>query len=212
MNPLLLDHILDSLDDSTRSNLLRGVAAVVSRKNPREATVQDVLDEASYSRRTFYQCFDNFEDAMAQLFAVCSEKFFAHMEQIVDEPNSLMLDRLMRYVDSYLEIQHAGGRLTFAFYTESTRPESPLAPTREELLDQLTTSMHRRAEHDLEQSIDPLVMRALLLSVEAMVMHFKQRNAFDAAAIERTKAVAVGMLQRVLLPHEERLPLPPAPN
>ena len=52
----------------TRLKLIRATGRAVLRRGLRDATVADIVDEASLSRRTFYQHFRSKEDACLELY------------------------------------------------------------------------------------------------------------------------------------------------
>lgn len=201
--PLSPASLLGSLPDTTRGKLLRAFAVVISCKGLRQVTVQDVLDEADYSRRTFYQHFSGLEDALVALFDHVASATVSSMTAAT-EPDSegAVVDKIMEVIEVYLDAQRQTGPLSLIFYTEAMRPESPLAPRRVGILDGLTQMMRQRAELAVGQPLDALLLRAMILSVEAMVMHFKAQDRFDEEARARVLASATAIISRTLLPEQ----------
>lgn len=207
--------LLESLPDSTRGKLLRAFATVISGKGLRQATVQDVLDEADYSRRTFYQHFSGLEDALVALFehvAGATVRSMTAATELDEGEGVAVVDEIIEVIRVYLDAQFQTGPLSLIFYTEAMRPESPLASRRAGIVEGLTQVLRQRAEVAVGQPLDPLLLRAMILSVEAMVMHFKARERFDEEARGRVLASATAIISRTLLLEQGTLGELPEPE
>ncbi len=106
--------------EGTRGQILKGTAQVVARQGVRGCTVQDVLNAASVSRRTFYKQFNSMEDALDGLFEVATAVLPATIEVAVASA-STPVEQLERALDAFLNIQQLGGRLVIELHAEAMR-------------------------------------------------------------------------------------------
>jgi AcrR family transcriptional regulator len=182
-----------NLGDSTEGKLLMGVARAIGDRGASETTVQDILDAAGLSRRTFYQFFQNKEDALDALFARVSAGMLSAVENLVadeDDPTEAAL----KICELYLSLQLATGKGALAVHAEATRPESRLFARREAVLDRMSQLIAARVEAARGEAVDPLLVRAVLLGVEGAVVHLKRRGEFDDSAPPRIKALTRAMI------------------
>lgn len=177
----------------TRGRLLRAMASAVARKGVRALTVQDALDAAQVSRRTFYKHFDSLEDALDGLFEVTTAVLPATIEVAVsmtDDPH----EQLVRAIDAFLNLQQIGGRLIVELQAEAIRPDSLLAPRREAIIADLVS----RFTAALPQA-DPLLLRGLIYAIEGLVIHAHLgADEPPADGFAHIRRVVVPMLARLL--------------
>jgi AcrR family transcriptional regulator len=181
----------------TRGRILRGTAQSVVKRGVRGCTVQNILDAAEVSRRTFYKFFDSAEDVLDALFEV-STRMLAGTIQMAAEEADDPIERIERAVDAYLELQEVGGRLTLELHCESMRPDSQLGPRRARLMNMLVELLRANIAPLHEGPIDPLALRGMLLSLEGLTL-FMLRQGEDADFDrDRIRHVYLDMLKRAL--------------
>jgi AcrR family transcriptional regulator len=181
------------LGESTEGKLLLGVTRAIEQHGASGATVQHILDAAGLSRRTFYQFFQNKEDALDALFKTITEGMLSAVEGLIMEIDDPEL-AAHKICELYLSLQLASGKAALAMYTEATRPESRLFARREAVLDRMSALLAQRLESKSGQPVDPLRMRGLLLGVEGVVIYLKRRGEFDASCTPRLMALTSALL------------------
>ena len=206
------DQALAMFGEGTRGRILRGTAVMAARKGVRAVTVKDILECAGVSRRTFYKFFRGVEGALHALFEV-STKMLAGTMQMAVAAESDPVQRIMRALDSYLELQQVGGRLIMELQTEAIRADSKLAPQRVKLLDVLSGMIGAEASKFVGHPIDPLLIRGAILGVEGLVLDVQRTGApFGDQHAERIRRVYLPLLLRTLgAPGAETTELPRPP-
>ncbi|MCX5737540.1 MAG: TetR/AcrR family transcriptional regulator [Proteobacteria bacterium] len=194
--------------DPIRTRILQGGGRVLAAKGLAATTVQHVLRAAGVSRRTFYQWFADMEALLDALFELATDRLLQTVRQAAEQTGDPVA-RLEAAVTAYLELQRAFGPLAVVLQSEAMRPESRLAPRREAAIEafvQLYVAGISRAQ---ERRIDPLVLRALVLTAEGICMHLLQDSEFSDADAQRARAVILAIARRVLaLDASDLVPLP----
>jgi AcrR family transcriptional regulator len=138
-----------------RERLLIAAEAVWSDAGYAVARVEDVLRVADVSRATFYQHFAGKEDLAGALL----ERAVGLLLTTASE-RSLLGDsfeaKVALALDAYLELWEQHGRIVQELTAEALRPGSSLGP------------MRKRA---VDAPIEPVVVRHLILGIEAELMH-----------------------------------------
>jgi AcrR family transcriptional regulator len=183
--------------DDTRGQLLKGTAQVVARKGVRGCTVQDVLDAASVSRRTFYKQFNSMEDALDGLFEVATAVLPATIEVAVASASS-PVEQLERALDAFLNIQQLGGRLVIELHAEAIRPDSLLAERRESIISGLIAHFERAVTRSSGRELDPLIFRGLIYAAEGLVLYMHRDGEFSTEDRARVRAAVLPMILRAL--------------
>lgn len=181
----------------TRRRLMRAAAEVFSRKSVPAATVEDVLAEAGVSRRTFYQFFADKLDLLAALYA--NRIDFVHAERLKATAAATGgLDCLLRGFDVYSSVHAWGAPLVRALASEALRPESPLGPLREVLIDRTVELYCERFEALENRTLDPLLIRSLVLMSEALHLHMVRTTSATGADLERVRATIHRIVERAI--------------
>ncbi len=197
-------------DESVRSRIIRGAAAAFARRGVSDCTVQHILHEATISRRTFYQYFDDKEHVLDALFGVATDLLVQRVRAAVlsvADP----VERLERGVEAYLELQQHGGPLVSVLHAEAIHPESRLASRREHTRNELAQLFAEHVQETQAHTVDPLVFHGLLLAMEGLMLHMCQHGAFDAVAAARLQRVIVPLMVRVVAAPGAKLPALPRP-
>lgn len=182
--------------------------AVIAR-GTRAASVEDILAAAGVSRRTFYRLYDGKEDVLLAIYRTGTDRLVAEIERAVarDEP---ALVRLERSVDAHLDSARYLGRLVYLLGGEASHQDSVLY-------------RHRMAVHAtivglLARSFpqaDPLVLRGLLLALEAvtrvMLDECDEGRAVTPEALARARGAMLRIAAATLAGSGPGVPPLPAP-
>lgn len=85
-----------------RSRLLEGMAVAVARKGYADTTIADIVREASVSRRTFYEHFQDKAECFIALYEAASRNALEILRQAVD-PAQGWEQQLERAIGAYLQ-------------------------------------------------------------------------------------------------------------
>lgn len=195
----------------TRTRILQGAAHVFGQKAVTVVTVEDILQAAQVSRRTFYQFFRNSEEVLEALFEVATELLLESVRESV-EASTDPWERLQGAISAYLDLQYEVGPLATVLHSEAIRYDSRLAPRRAVTLDALVDIMGESVFEAQGRRLDPLVFRALVLAIEGICIHLRRASRLTKADVERAKRVILPFTKRVLGgPEDDLPPLPLGP-
>jgi AcrR family transcriptional regulator len=181
----------------TRSKLIEATARVALKHGLRSVTVRHILEEASLSRRTFYQHFKSKEEAALALYRSVSIELVGEMHQGLKAADGLT-DRLAGGVREYLTFQSQVGDLLTMLRAEAVDPDSILAPMREENLDTLGRLLDNEVYKARSVSLDPLVYRGLLVGLEAMASYRRVAGELVAPDFDRVAEVGTALFVAML--------------
>ena len=206
-SPRLVEHAsgreasgpLSERRSKTRRRLLRAAAAVFAAKSVPEATVEEILREAGISRRTFYQFFSDKIDLLAAVYASSVNHLHALRIEATVKPTT-GIERLLAGFDVYLRFQAEAGPLVRVLASEALRPESPLGPMRQALIDRTVELYVERFAEVEGRPLDPMLVRALVLMSEATNLHMVTTTPVGERDIEHVRAVVHHLVRRALEP------------
>ena len=190
----------------SKSRILSAASRVFADKGARQATVEDILQAADVSRRTFYRFFRNKDEVLAALYQVaCGLVLDAIRTAAGTTPEPMK--KLERCVDAFLAFNRTDGNLMRVLEAEALRPESLLEPLRAKLLDNLTDVVL-----DIlgERRPDPLVIRGALVALEGISHRVHSEGDITDARLGRARRAMVRVLVASLA--EEGDPVPPLPK
>jgi AcrR family transcriptional regulator len=177
-------------EDVARGMVMAAGARVFATKGIRDTSVEDLLEAANVSRRTFYRLYQGKEDVALALYVFGTNQLIDRWKLAIAAATGT-LDAFTRCIDVF--IMHAAmlGPLIFVLGGEATRQESPLHKRRMEVHDTLVDMM-RAADPELA-NVDPLLVRATLFALEAVTRHIltegDQGRRVSPAALERGRKV-----------------------
>lgn len=154
----------------TRDRILRGAERALVEHGLDGCSVQQILQEAGVSRRTFYQYFRSKDDVVHALYQERVEGLVDEMRRAVEE-RSDPVQRVTAAIDTWLQYQVDGGQLKRAMQARSISPDSLMAPDREKTLDAIVELMDTNVQEILGARLDPYVYRSLLLGAEGLVIN-----------------------------------------
>lgn len=178
-----------------RANIQLAAIPVFARKGIAETTVNDLLEAARVSRRTFYKYFANKMDVLESIYRTAVVLLLARFREMQDyagSPEAWLRGMVSRFFDYHLAV----GPIIRLMQEEALRADSPLAAHRQCAHLEMGRLLAERLHGDGEER-DPLTYRALLWAMEAASLDLLA-SAASAAEIERAKAVLGDMLISVL--------------
>jgi AcrR family transcriptional regulator len=100
-----------------RSRLLEGMAIAVAQKGYADATIADIVREASVSRRTFYEQFTTKAECLIALYGAASHNALKVLRQAID-PSHGWEEQLERALAAYLGAMAANPVLMRTLFIE----------------------------------------------------------------------------------------------
>jgi AcrR family transcriptional regulator len=186
----------------SRNRILGGASRVFAEKGTRLATVEDILQAAGVSRRTFYLCFKNKDEVLAALYEVASGLVLEALRSAARSTPEPM-KKLERCVDAYLAFNQSDGELMRVLEAEALRPDSLLEPMRARLLEQLTELV---SDILPRRRPDPLVVRGVLVALEAISHRVHAEGEVDGARLQRARRAMLRILLATLAGEGDEVP------
>jgi|ERR1041385_2359653 AcrR family transcriptional regulator len=154
-------------EDVARAMILQGAAKVFAVRGARLASVEDILEAARVSRRTFYRAYGSKEDVMLELYRIGTERLLDACRMALEQERD-PLRQAERCIDAHLHTAREQSRLVFVLGGEAQRHESLLHARRIEIHEALAAMMASHARASLSHPPDVLLFRALLLALEGV--------------------------------------------
>lgn len=177
-------------EDVARGMIIAAGARVFGAKGIRETSVEDLLEAASVSRRTFYRLFESKEDVALALYIFGTKQLIDSWRRAI-ESSTGTLDAFRKCIDVFITHASTLGRLIFVLGGEASRQESPLHKRRMEVHDAFVDMLS--AADPAIAKIDPLVIRATLFALEATTRYIltegDEGRRVSPAVIERARKV-----------------------
>lgn len=186
---------------------------VFGEQGVRGAIVEDILQGAGVSRRTFYRLFGSKEEVALELYRIGTERLLEQCRIGISEERGF-LRKIERCIDAHLLNARELPRMVYVLGGEAQRAESLLHPRRVEVHDAL---LDLALEAAGERDIDPLVFRALILTFEGLVRLVLEEGdegrAVKEEALERARTIMSRMTSATLSGKGAGVtPLPKAPR
>jgi AcrR family transcriptional regulator len=177
-------------EDVARNMIIAAGARVFATKGIRDTSVEDLLEAANVSRRTFYRMFDSKEDVALALYVFGTTQLIGRWQQAIAS-SSDTLDQFAKCIDVFIQNAAMLGRLIFVLGGEATRQESPLHKRRMEVHETFL-EMLRAANPEIAK-VDPLLVRTTLFALEATTRHIltegDEGRKVTPSAIDRARRV-----------------------
>lgn len=176
-----------------RTNIQLAAIPVFVRKGIADTTVNDLLDAARVSRRTFYKYFDNKLEVLEGIYRTAVLLLLTRFRELGREAGD---DRawLRRLVDCFFEYHLAVGPIIRLMQEEALRTDSPLAAHRQRAHQEMVRLLGERLE-----AHDPLLSHTLIWAMEAASLDLLARAAVRAE-IEHAKQVLGDLASGALCP------------
>lgn len=147
--------------------VLQGATKVFAARGVRVPGVEDILQAARISRRTFYRVFESKEDVLLALYRIGTDRLLERCRSALEQETDLLC-QVERCIDAHLQTAREQPRLVFVLGGEAHRQESLLQTRRIEVHDALADMMISRARASLPFPPDVLLFRAILLALEGV--------------------------------------------
>jgi len=154
-------------EDVVRAMVMQGAAKVFAARGVRSPGVEDILQAARVSRRTFYRVYDSKEDVMLALYRVGTEILIQRCRLALEQETD-PLRQAERCIDAHLQTASEQARLVFVLGGEAHHQESLLYARRVEVQETLASMMAARAKEYLQRPVDKLLFRGILFAVEGI--------------------------------------------
>lgn len=197
-------------EGQARGMVMQGAAMVFYQKGARGASVEDILEAARISRRTFYRLYEGKDDVLLALYKMGTDRLIAECERVA-ATKSDPLDLVAGFIDAHLRNAGQLGRMVFVLGGEASRQESILHPARMEAHQKLVEILATRMP-----PADPFLTRGLLLALEGVVRIMLEEcdegRKVTPAALARVRRVTMRMATSSIAAEGPRIapiPLPP---
>lgn len=188
----------------TRTKIIEATARAVLANGLRVMTVQDILDEAKLSRRTFYEHFRSKEEAALALYRSVSRELIREVHAGFKSVDTLE-KRLHAGVDAYLRFQREVGDLVTLLHAEAADPGSILAPQHHENVTALSLLLGNEVREALGVSMEPQLLRALVLGMEGLCAFHRDHGVLTPPPFPRV-SIALRALLGVIVDAAPKLP------
>lgn len=192
-------------DFSAHAQILTGASQAFAAKGFAECSVEDILEAAGVSRRTFYRFFRNKEEVFEALFDLSAKVLLNTVHDAV-AAEATPEAKLAAAIGAVLAVQADAGPLSRVLLLEPHHAGTRLAARRQEIIDSFMALFQREAQRD----VDPLVVRGLVAAMEQITLSL-QADARGKPDVERGKR-AMLRIAGATLGFEQTPPLPLAPK
>lgn len=196
---------------NTKMEVLVNSMAVFAQKGVAETTVQNLLDAAKISRRTFYKYFKNKVDVLENIYKVSIELLISRFKSEMSQAQSLA-DIVNRCVDVYFDYHVELGAIIRLMQEEAMRSDSPLAPHRAESQKAIAQVFDKELFRLRQTKTDPWVFYALIWAVENASLHLLTKTSCEETDVTRCKNVMRAFVGRLLITDGDGPDLPIAPD
>ncbi len=191
-----------------KADVLFNAVGVFACKGIADTTVQDLLDAANISRRTFYKYFKNKVDVLENIYKIATDilitRFNAEMSSA-----STMSEFLVSCVDLYFDYHVNLGPLVRMMMEEARRTDSPLAVHRDHTIEEIVSLFDKKYFEIEGVHLDPQVYYAIIWALESTSIQLLTETDCTQQDVDRCKASMRALAARVLVSDESlRPPLP----
>ncbi len=195
-----------------KSDVLFNSIGVFAHKGITETTVQDLLDAANISRRTFYKYFKNKVDVLESIYKMAAELLTTRFRAEMAQTQSLS-DFVVRCVDMYFDYHINLGPLVRMMTEEARRSDSPLASHREALIHEIVELFQDKYAQVEGRRLDPQVFYAIIWAMESASIHVLTETSCTVEEVSRWKLIMRSLAARALVSDPELRPeLPGEPQ
>ncbi len=165
-------------------------------------TVQHILKEANVSRRTYYQYFKSRDAAYVALYGEAISVLVANVSRAVSNTED-QSEKIVAGIMAYLQHQHDSGPLLWALQRMAVQADSPLAPLRDSTINAMVTFIDEQFKEVAGLTVDPLLFRGLVLSLDGIIRHLQDTGSFGEAELVRVQGMVEPVIHNVFkaVPH-----------
>lgn len=131
-----------------------------------QVTVQDLLDSAGISRRTFYKYFRNKIDVLESLYKLAVDFMMLRFKASLGSASSVA-EVANGIVDNNFDYHLDLGEVIRLMQEEAIRSDSPLAAHRREAMDTMVELVNEELQRIAGRRVDRLAVQALMWAMES---------------------------------------------
>lgn len=180
-----------------KSDVLFNAIGVFTSKGVEETTVQDLLDAANVSRRTFYKYFKNKVEVLEEIYEFASRFLVVRFKAVKDESASVS-DFVVGCVEIFFDYHANLGPLIRMMTEEALRADSPLAPRRAALMEQVVQLFDDRYFEEVGARLDPKVYYSLLWMMESTSINILTNTEGTPEVVNKFKQVMSAISARAI--------------
>lgn len=180
-----------------KTEILLHAMAVFNRQGLEETSVQDILDAANISRRTFYKYFSGKIDVLENIYLLAMRVMMARFEAEL----STTADRqalLRNFVRIYFDYQFSVGPIVGLMMEEALRSASPLSVHRRHMLDKLVVILQREFSRLGMPPQEYWRLMGLLWALEGASLHLLTRTPLPPDDVKACKRGLVALWESSL--------------
>lgn len=163
-----------------------------------EVTVQDLLDAAGISRRTFYKYFRNKIDVLESLYKLAVDVMVVRYKTRIAQASTVtQVAKVL--VDVYFEYHRDLGPVIRMMQEEAMRSDSPLAPHRRAGLGIVVNIVNEELQRICGRRLDSLVIMALMSAMESASIDLLREGVPNAESLARWREVMTRMTAAVFI-------------
>ncbi len=195
---LPLHHAPESLSRSpAKLEILVNSMLVFLERGVNQVTVQDLLDAAGISRRTFYKYFRNKVDVLESLYKLAVDIMVVSYKASVG--NARTVGEVAGCMPGvFFDYHHDLAPVIRMMQEEAIRTDSPLAPYRKAAMRTVAGVVNEEIRRITGRSIDPLIIHSLLWGMEGMSIEFLRGDADSVNDIAHARKVVSGIAEAAL--------------
>lgn len=157
-----------------KTQILLQSMSVFNQRGLEETSVQDLLDAAQISRRTFYKYFSSKLDVLENIYALASRVLMVRFETELPQATN-KAELIQRLIAIYADHQFSVGRIVGIMVEESMRAASPLAVHRLRMQDNMVALLQTQMQRLGESAPEPYLILGLLWAMEGASLHLLTR-------------------------------------
>ncbi len=181
-----------------KSDVLFNSIGVFTSKGIEATTVQDLLDAANISRRTFYKYFKNKVDVLESIYKVAAELLLVRFKAAQNNAQTFQ-GFIVQCVEVYFDYHTHLGPIVRMMTEEARRAGSPLATHRQNVLQQIVDLFEQKFFEYEGVHLDPKVYFSLVWMMESATLNIMTSSNFDKKTVEEFKAVMCAISARVVV-------------
>lgn len=193
-----------------RTEILIHAISVFAQRGLERTTVQDLLDAAAISRRTFYKYFRNKHDVLESLYQISVENMILRFRREAERGGSVT-EVIANTCNIYFDYHLSLGPIIHLMMEEARRTGSVLAPHREQAYATVAEVMQREMARVTGRRLDMLVYRSLIWLLESYSLDLLGSRAVSGDTLSHYKGIMTGLAEAVLIGQADWQKLTTAP-
>lgn len=182
----------------TQADILLHAMAVFVRRGLARTTVQDLLNEAGVSRRTFYKYYHSKQDVLETIYRLLATNMVVRFEEQVRLARGDLRASIRRIVRIYVDYHLGMGPIIRLVLEEARRTDSPLAPHREQAYQQVVQLLKATIKRDSGREVEPLALLSLLWNLEDYSLYLASQH-YSASACAKVERILESLACMVAL-------------